>query len=1389
MPNYEWEEKDKAAAQPIAYPWEANDSPKTGYGATGTWEEDPVSSFEGGAAASGSFGTTYPISPSLEQHSDFLAQEEGRDSLLERFGKQYYNVAVAAPAYAIGTESPVGIAKTDIKALGSLEEDVKDRFLKRLPLTQQEAEEYSQPYKKWSIGGLLGLKRPAWQEALRDEYQSGKLNIREPETQEQKINKLQAVLGAARVETSKQADISFAVSEAENWKEWGIDIIAGLTGFVSQLAALKKAFPSAPQVFIWELQNQITGGAPGKGALTYGAFTVPGKAFGVTKALKAGIKPTRAARAATLASESFLLGGMSAVEQKIETGEVKWKDVAVSAFIPVGLRVPAAAKKGMAKLISRAILTNKVSSKVAVKAARDIVAKAKETGIPVENIVGNIEVARQAPKIVSRFPQKITSTSLEPLGNKMKEHMGLEGWKIDWEILPASEKGFLADSKVYSRSRKQARIRVQLPSGKLVHKGQWKPTYETAGQVPRKAGEALRYTQATMKRAIVHELGHIKIPSKVLGGKAKKIGHTKEFADWVNTKVGDLFVERTGKTIPKGEKVEGLRRKETRTGIRKSKTKVIPLRRLVPKKAPSSGLRRRVVQKRTMGIIKKIIGKSPEEVKAVREEKYKQLEEAGANKDWLRSKKIFDRIPTGTKKDRLGKLLKKQEALPVTAKESIILDKKIRRDIGKIQIDITNRRAISAKLVKWIEASKPVKKSWFTRTKSQSKVTPPTSEQITKRDWGLLNKAVFDKYPIAKESVRLQRTNTLNALDNLKTGKIPTNPEFGVLSEFFGRVPTEKIFRSFAEQRTYGLLDIPVLSRDMLKSMFGLDPQVFRQARGVAPRHPKIYKTAAEANVLAYGSNIASLQVARALESSSGYKLSKKYMPYLEISPWRDVKQGTRLQQYGTWTDFLLTRKNKVLKAWGTWLAASERGANVGINTALKQMWDVGERDLAALLKRKPMSASQIDKYRSNRGKDIAAFMKRVTAKNPQTKDIQQAANWILFSPAHTIARPISTLRSIKNLFTGKGVAGRTYAAQLTVSNIASISALSAIGTWIGYKMRANNPTEEPTINSSNNPTDAMWGKIRNGNDVIDLTAGDGAWYRLVSRIGLSAVMWARQKITKEERTKAGGRPIPKPGKEMWRYLKNRETVLLGLAETLATGKDWLGDPIPRWEALARQFPMEFLVSVVDAGNADGLWEGMLEKEYGKAGKAVIDNLYIGIAGITGFGTGTYPVSAATTRYKFKNIVANKAHQKDWDDLTLNQQNRLSRTYNKELDTFAKAIKEEGLKKPRSIERIQEALIKSRIKITKALSKPNQKKLEGTGVSVGVSRSPKNWYLSDSRYQAYQEGVAKYIDEKLSKKDFTGKSESYKVRALELIIGFAKQKALTDVRKQLQRKK
>ena len=79
------------------------------------------------------------------------------------------------------------------------------------------------------------------------------------------------------------------VSEAETLAEKGVDVIAGITGFVVQLAALKRAMPTAPPAVIWEVQNLATGGTPGMGGAMYGAFSVPGKIIkGITIPAKVG---------------------------------------------------------------------------------------------------------------------------------------------------------------------------------------------------------------------------------------------------------------------------------------------------------------------------------------------------------------------------------------------------------------------------------------------------------------------------------------------------------------------------------------------------------------------------------------------------------------------------------------------------------------------------------------------------------------------------------------------------------------------------------------------------------------------------------------------------------------------------------------------------------------------------------------------------------------------------------------------------------------------------------------------------------------------------------------------------------------------------------------------
>lgn len=246
----------------------------------------------------------------------------------ERLVKQAYNVAIAAPAQTIMTKSNIGKAGIESKALTLYEEDFKKRAEAGEPVTKQEIERYAKPYERGTIGALFRVKKPEWTQSVWNKYQEGKLNVGEPRTQEEDLDFLQQTYGAAQTQQVEDTDISLYVSQAETFFDKAVDVVAGVAGFTAQLVALRKAFPGMPEPAVWEMQNQVVGGKTGAGAATYLAFSIPGKVIpGASKLAKGG----------RLAAESATLGGYSAVEQLLGTGEINWEDVAISAGIPVGL--------------------------------------------------------------------------------------------------------------------------------------------------------------------------------------------------------------------------------------------------------------------------------------------------------------------------------------------------------------------------------------------------------------------------------------------------------------------------------------------------------------------------------------------------------------------------------------------------------------------------------------------------------------------------------------------------------------------------------------------------------------------------------------------------------------------------------------------------------------------------------------------------------------------------------------------------------------------------------------------------------------------------------------------------------------------------------------------
>ena len=277
--------------------------------------------------------------------------------------------------------------------------------------------------------------------------------------------------------------------------------------------------------------------------------------------------------------------------------------------------------------------------------------------------------------------------------------------------------------------------------------------------------------------------------------------------------------------------------------------------------------------------------------------------------------------------------------------------------------------------------------------------------------------------------------------------------------------------------------------------------------------------------------------------------------------------------------------------------------------------------------------------------------------------------------------------------------------------------------------------------------------------------------------------MASKKLLTGKEVTTFRGKRVPTAGESFGRYLESKRTLYLSLAKQLISGKDWLGKPVTLKDTALDNLPFEFFQAFVEAGEADGLWEDMANGLDLDTTKKALHNLAPSIAALGGVGTGSYPTPTYVTRSKFRNIIAQKEHNKRWDDLTQIEQRKLSVQHRKPLDIFERKIKEESIERPYNLQRTQDEQIKSGKKITKLLSKPNRLKVKG--ISVAVSRRPKDFFLNDERYQQYQELTARYLNKRLSELRLGGKSDKVRIKMLEVAVRMAKDKAFRDIRKDM----
>jgi len=739
---------------------------------------------------------------------------------------------------------------------------------------------------------------------------------------------------------------------------------------------------------------------------------------------------------------------------------------------------------------------------------------------------------------------------------------------------------------------------------------------------------------------------------------------------------------------------------------------------------------------RTPSAIKKLIkARHPKTMKAIAkihpELDVKVKEKTGLQviQEWGKKAKLLNQTE---RKANLKKLRQRQVAIRATEYK--------RLRTGDTPVPRLKARLLARKATKGIKAVTP--------EIEPLKLTPEQRE--------FFGRKIDTVYP--SPSKQFQGDDAAEAITKMETGRIPTNYEFGLLEPILGREANKELYTQLIKKRPFDGWELPALAIQFFKMKFGLDIQTFRQGRSLAVRHPIIYAKGIGTDTVSRLSNKYAEKAFEAVQNSPGYKHAEK-VGYNFVG--EAGYSSKRLEYYSLGlTERLLTSKSKTLKTLGKLYESSERGAVAGINTMQKHLYDSSMKQARNL----KLTGKQLDVFMKNRAKTHNTFMK-ILRVPPDTykgqykglRRLQQVANYMLFSPSMTVSRPLSIKTLIKD---------PKYAGSIIASNIGSIFATTAIAAIVGNRMRQQNPTVEPAVNGELNILDGMWGKIRYGNEVFDFSGGDAPFYRTIARIGVSAYMHGKGKLQDKTLTEIAGRRIPDAGQTIQTYIDTRETAAIGYARTMLTGKDWMDEPISRLEATARAVSPEVLEATIEAGMADGTWAAIAT-----------------MAGtVTSVGVSSYPVTSASTRVKFKDIVAKQAHKKDWDMLSVNEQSKLRRNHRKQFDILAEKVRKERVQKPFDAKRIKEAELASGKRVLRKLSPENRQYAED--ISMGLSRTPKNHWLNDERFNQYENLVSEFIEDKMSKVDFSGMNDRRRIARVQVIVKAAKNKAFSTVRRE-----
>jgi hypothetical protein len=250
-------------------------------------------------------------------------------------------------------------------------------------------------------------------------------------------------------------------------------------------------------------------------------------------------------------------------------------------------------------------------------------------------------------------------------------------------------------------------------------------------------------------------------------------------------------------------------------------------------------------------------------------------------------------------------------------------------------------------------------------------------------------------------------------------------------------------------------------------------------------------------------------------------------------------------------------------------------------------------------------------------------------------------------------------------------------------------------------------------------PRSSDFMKVRIGNQRFDFTAGVGRIIRLAVQLTLAERVDASGRVQSADRVFL-----------LKQFIESKEAPIIRMASMLITGKDFVGQPIGKTQAIIDSFALLFLNDAVDSMKNSGVLAGMLA---------------LG-AGAVGVGVQSYPETAATSVKVAQDGLAKEAYGKQWTDLSDVQQTTL-RNQSSVLQELDLRKKQERTLEPYEFKQDQKEF-DAGVRIFKSLSPENQAKLEQYGIkSVNIGRGIglDGFVLNDDRFKAYEVEVARIL--------------------------------------------